>query len=147
MENKALHSEMDAYVQEAQARVAENRAARAAEIEEAKAAAAEKAANDGTEVYSPDLTAAAVNTGNTAKGIEDLNKAVNLADEDIKSLVDIATRKYINNVNLTTQAPVIQVTGQNTGSTAEDRRRLADTLRDIILEQSAAGSASVVAPV
>lgn len=38
-------------------------------------------------------------------------------------------------VRVTTQAPVIQVTGQNTGNTAADRVRLAQAIRDVLVEQ------------
>ena len=66
-------------------------------------------------------------------------------EEDIKSLVDLATRKYINNINLTAQTPVINVTGANTGNTPEDRRALAAAIRDIIVEQAASGSVRTTA--
>lgn len=49
------------------------------------------------------------------------------------------------NINLTTQSPVITVQGQNTGNTAEDRQNLANTLRDILLEQTASGSVRTTA--
>lgn len=63
--------------------------------------------------------------------------SVSLSEEDIKLLVDMATREYVNNINLTAQAPVINVTGQNSGDTELDRQALADTLRDILIEQAA----------
>lgn len=63
-----------------------------------------------------------------------------LEREDIKSLVDIAERRYVNNINLTAQTPIINIHGQNTGDTAADRQALANTVRDILLEQAAAGS-------
>lgn len=69
-----------------------------------------------------------------------IQKAVNMSEEDLKSLVDVAERRYVNNINLTSQAPVIQITGQNTGNTAADRKNLADTIRDILVEQVASGS-------
>ena len=68
-----------------------------------------------------------------------------MSEEDIKSLVDVAERRYVNNINLTTQSPVITVQGQNTGNTAEDRQNLANTLRDILLEQTASGSVRTTA--
>ena len=71
------------------------------------------------------------------KGIE---KSISMSEEDLKSLVDVAERRYVNNINLTAQTPVINISGQNTGRTAEDRQRLADTIRDILVEQVAAGS-------
>ena len=55
----------------------------------------------------------------------------------MKLLVDMATREYVNNINLTAQTPIINVTGQNTGNTELDRQYLAEAMRDILLEQSA----------
>lgn len=69
-----------------------------------------------------------------------IQKAVNMSEEDLKSLVDVAERRYVNNINLTAQTPVINVTGQNTGNTQADRMNLANTIRDILVEQVAAGS-------
>ena len=72
--------------------------------------------------------------------VSDIKKAVNMSEEDLKMLVDMAERQYVNNINLTAQTPVIQVSGQNTGNTKEDRKALANTIRDILLEQSASAS-------
>ena len=58
----------------------------------------------------------------------------------MKSLVDVAERRYVNNINLTAQSPVINVNGQNTGNSQADRMNLANTIRDILIEQVAAGS-------
>lgn len=69
-----------------------------------------------------------------------ISKSTTLANEDIKSLVDMAERRYVNNINLSTQAPVIQIQGQNTGNTAEDRRALADTIKMMLVEQRASAS-------
>lgn len=66
--------------------------------------------------------------------------AVSSTEEDIKALVDVAERRYISQVNLTAQTPVIHVTGANTGDTAEDRRSLANAIRDILIEQASSGS-------
>ena len=73
----------------------------------------------------------------SVKGIE---KTVSMSDEDIKALVDVAERRYVNNINLTSQTPVINVSGQNTGRTAQDRRALAEAIQRILLEESASGS-------
>ena len=75
---------------------------------------------------------------NSAVG--NIEKAVNLSEEDLKSLVDVAERRYVNNINLTAQTPVINITGQNIGNTAADRQNLANAIRDILIEQVAAGS-------
>lgn len=66
-----------------------------------------------------------------------IKRSVSLAEEDMKLLVDMAERQYVNNINLTAQTPVINVTGQNTGNTEMDRRSLANTIRDIIIEEAA----------
>lgn len=66
-----------------------------------------------------------------------LKRSVSLSEEDMKLLVDMAERRYVNHINLTAQTPIINVTGQNTGDTGLDRQRLADALQRILLEQSA----------
>lgn len=66
-----------------------------------------------------------------------IRNSVALSEEDIKLLVDMATREYVNNINLTSQTPIINVTGQNTGDTEMDKRALADAIRDILIEESA----------
>ena len=63
-----------------------------------------------------------------------------MSEEDLKSLVDVAERRYVNQVNLTAQTPVITINGANTGRTAADRQNLADAIRDILVEQVAAGA-------
>ena len=78
--------------------------------------------------------------GDIAGDVSSINKSSTLANEDIKSLVDMAERRYVNNINLSTQAPVITVQGQNTGNSAADRRALAETIKDIIVEQRASAS-------
>lgn len=83
------------------------------------------------------------------KNIEDdvgkIQKTVTMTDEDLKSLVDVAERRYVNNVNLTAQTPVINITGQNTGNTTADRQALANTIKDILIEQVASGSTRTTA--
>ena len=69
-----------------------------------------------------------------------IEKSVSAAEEDIKSLIDLAERRYVAQVNLTSQTPVINVSGQNTGSTAADRKALADALAEVLVEQASAGS-------
>lgn len=77
---------------------------------------------------------------NIADNVGSIEKSVNMSEEDLKSLVDVAERRYVNNINLTAQSPVINVIGQNTGNTQADRMNLANTIRDILIEQVAAGS-------
>ena len=80
-----------------------------------------------------------------ADSVSGIEKSVSMMDEDLQSLVDIAARRYVNNINLTSQAPVINITGQNTGNTAADRQNLANALRDILVQQVAAGSEQTTA--
>lgn len=77
------------------------------------------------------------NLSSIAGDVSGIQKTTSLADEDLRSLVDMAERRYVNNINLSTQAPVIQVQGQNTGNSAADRRALADTIKDILSEERA----------
>ena len=78
----------------------------------------------------------------SVKGIE---KSVNMSEEDIRALVDVAERRYVNNVNLTAQTPVITINGANTGRTAADRQNLANAIRDILIEQVSSGAARTTA--
>lgn len=80
------------------------------------------------------------NLNSIAGDVSSIKKSVNMSDEDIRSLVDIAERRYVSNVNLLTQAPVINVQGQNTGDSAADRKALGDAIRDILIEQASAGT-------
>lgn len=74
------------------------------------------------------------------KSVSGIAKAVDMTQEDIKSLVDVAERRYVNNINLTSKTPVINISGQNTGHTAADRQNLANAIRDILIEESASGA-------
>lgn len=80
-----------------------------------------------------------------ADSVSGIQKSMEMTDEDLQSLVDIAERRYVNNINLTSQAPVINITGQNTGNTVADRQNLANALRDILVQQVAAGSVQTTA--
>lgn len=82
--------------------------------------------------------------GNIDKNTGKIAKTVDLSDEQIKMLVDVAERRYVNNVNLTSQTPMITVQGQNTGDTEKDARNLADTLRDVLVDLMNAGSTVTV---
>ena len=76
-----------------------------------------------------------------AGDVRGIKKSVDLSDEDIKSLVDVAERRYVNQVNLTAQTPVITINGANTGRTAQDRRALADAIELVLREQLSSGAA------
>ncbi len=66
-----------------------------------------------------------------------IKRSVALSEEDMKLLVDMAERRYVNNINLTAQTPVITINGQNTGDTAQDLQWLENALQRILLEQAA----------
>lgn len=84
-----------------------------------------------------DISQSSSSTAGSAGNIE---KSIDATQEDIKSLVDVAERRYVNNINLSAQTPVINVNGQNTGRTAADRQNLANAIRDVLLEQMSSGS-------
>ena len=115
-------------------------------FESSMAAGEEKALSLANSFSDFSLTSAvATSIKDISDDVNSIKKSVSMSEEDIKSLVDMAERRYVNNINLTTQSPVITVQGQNTGNTAEDRQNLANTLRDILLEQTASGSVRTTA--
>ena len=120
LQNKINQFQRDKEI--AMARLAASKAAKASEPEIPKI---------------PDYTPQLSGISGSVKGIE---KAVKMSDEDIKALVDVAERRYVNQVNLTSQTPVITVNGANTGRTAQDRRALADAIEQILREEWASGS-------
>ncbi len=79
-------------------------------------------------------------SGKTADNTSALKDAVDMTNEDLKMLVDMAERQYVAQVNLTSQTPVININGQNTGNTAEDRAAMADAIKRVLLEQRASGT-------
>lgn len=90
--------------------------------------------------YGKYIDEASNNLASIAGDTKAIKNAVDMSDETLKMLVDMAERRYVNNINLTAQSPVIQVQGQNTGDTMADRYKLADALRDVLLEQASAGA-------
>ena len=72
--------------------------------------------------------------------VSNIEKSVKMSDEDLKSLVDMAERRYVNKINLTAQTPVINIRGANTGNTAADRKALADAIQTVLMEQLASTS-------
>ncbi len=113
------------------------RAARLQGIEEAKA---EAAGFGDYSRFSGSWGDMANNLSSIAGDTKAIKNSVDLTDETMKMLVDMAERRYVNNINLTTQSPVIQISGQNTGDSKEDRRRLVNMLRDALLEEMSAGA-------
>lgn len=79
-------------------------------------------------------------SGKTADNTSALKDAVDMTNEDLQMLVDMAERQYVAQVNLTSQTPVININGQNTGNTAEDRAAMADAIKRVLLEQRASGT-------
>lgn len=69
-----------------------------------------------------------------------IKKSVDSSKEDLKALVDVAERQYINKINLTTQQPVITVNGQNTGNFKEDLQSLVDAITEILIDQTSSGA-------
>lgn len=109
----------------------------------------EKAANAGNEGAGlgeipgmSDLTSATKDVG---KDVKSIKKDVSLSNEDLKSLVDVATGKYVNQINLTSQTPVITINGQNTGDTKADVDAMIDKLKLTLAEQWAAGASRAIA--
>ena len=68
-----------------------------------------------------------------------------MSQEDLRSLIDVAERRYVNHVNLTAQTPIITVNGANTGRTAADRQALANAIRDVLVEEASAGAVRTTA--
>ena len=115
-----------------------NTAARQQEIADAQKELAE--AGNETDVFASDNAPTYDQVQEIGGGVGSIAKSIDATQEDIKSLVDVAERRYVNHINLTAQTPVINVTGQNTGRTAADRQNLANAIRDVLLEQMSSGS-------
>lgn len=85
--------------------------------------------------------------GGIGSSVANIEKEVAMSQEDIKHLVDIAERRYVNHINLTSQSPVITVNGQNTGRSQDDANTLARKIAQVLMEQTSAGSTrSIVFP-
>lgn len=133
-------ADRDAALEQMQADRLADHAARQQEIADRQAAGTSAGASSND--YLADIADSSASTAGSAGGIA---KSLDIAEEELKNLVDMAERQYVNKINLTAQSPVININGQNTGNTAADRQRLADTLRDELLEQINAGSATTSA--
>lgn len=116
------------------------------DYEDTMANFSDKFAKFGTSLSDFSLTnALATPLNNISDSVKGIERSVNMSDEDIKALVDVAERRYVNNVNLTAQTPVITINGANTGRTAADRQNLANAIRDILIEQVSSGSTRTTA--
>ncbi len=95
--------------------------------------------NGGTDYskYVDDFANALSTLNDISDSVNSIDKTVSMSDEDIKSLVDMAERKYVTNVNLTSRTPVINIHGANTGNTEADRQALADAIDRVLTEQMA----------
>ena len=87
--------------------------------------------------YVDDFANALSTLNDISDSVKGIDKTVSMSDEDIKSLVDMAERRYVTNVNLTSQTPVINIHGANTGNTEADRQALADAIDRVLTEQMA----------
>lgn len=66
---------------------------------------------------------------------------VKLSDEDLKIYRDLAERRYMNNVELQTLAPQINVSIPESAAKNLTSQDIADKLKTILIEQAAAGTA------
>ncbi len=80
------------------------------------------------------------NVAGIADSVKGIERSVDMSNEDIKSLVDIAERRYVNHINLTSKAPVLNIQGQNTGNTRRDFKNLEQILLNLLAEQTASGA-------
>ena len=116
------------------------------DYEDTMANFSDKFSKFGTSLSDFSLTnALATPLNNISDSVSSIEKSVSMSEEDIRALVDVAERRYVNNINLTAQTPVINISGQNTGHTAADRQNLANTIRDILIEQVSSGSTRTTA--
>lgn len=140
LENTAAQAARNADLSKLKAGILANRLSRSVEIASKKAETASGTGDAYNYNGQSELTQIASDIGDIKGSTSKIAKDVDMSNEDIKSLVDVATRQYINKINLTSQTPIINVNGQNSGDTQADRKALADKLRDIILEQAASSS-------
>lgn len=138
IENKAAQATRNSELSTLKANVMANRLSRAVEISQRKAENAAGGSYNGG--YAATIDGIAGDVGDIKGSAASISKAVDMSKEDIKSLVDVATRQYVNKINFNSQTPVINVSGANTGNTEADRKALADTIKDIIIEQAASSS-------
>lgn len=138
IENKAAQATRNSELSTLKANVMANRLSRAVEISQRKAENAAGGSYNGG--YAATIDGIAGDVGDIKGSAASISKAVDMSKEDVKSLVDVATRQYVNKINFNSQTPIINVSGANTGNTEADRKALADTIKDIIIEQAASSS-------
>lgn len=137
IENETAKSQRNAELSKLKAQIMANQLERDVEIQKKKAESQTEYAGG---MSGADYDSLANDVAGIKSDTGSLKKSVDMGNEDIKSLVDVATRQYVNKINLNSQTPIINVSGQNTGNTPEDRKALADTIKDIIIEQAASAS-------
>ena len=69
-----------------------------------------------------------------------IESEVKLSDEDIRMFQELAERKYMNQINLKTLAPNIQVSVNGAGGRDATADEIADAISKVLLEQQAAGT-------
>ena len=83
------------------------------------------------DAQTPQAIKAADDLGSINKNVGAIRKSVDMAEEDLKSLVDYATRRFVAQFNLQHLAPQITVNGQNTGNTIADAEAIAETIKQM----------------
>lgn len=78
------------------------------------------------------------NVGKVGK-VGKIDHPVKLSDEDLKMLLDIADRDYVNNINLTQLTPSVHVE-VNTGGGAVDEDAVAERIKHLLIEQAASST-------
>ena len=122
-------------------------AARQTEILAKQLAASQEEASQQAGVYDFQVPASEDTLGQIAGDTSAIKKEVSMSEEDIKSLVDMAERQYVNNINLTSQAPVITVNATNNSGAPLSAKDIANAVCDILIEQSASSSVRTTARV
>lgn len=81
-----------------------------------------------------------LNIGNvdTVGKVKNVEGDVKLADEDLKLYRDLAERRYMNNVELQTLAPQIQVTIPESAAQNLTAQEIADKVKVVLIQQAAA---------
>ena len=138
-----------------QSQVESNAAAREAQLSQMRAEAQANQAQRLAEIASAKAEIEKPTTENTEHipGFEEIKKvdsvgkvksfegSVNLSDEDIKMYRDLAERRYMNNIELQTLAPQINVSIPESAAKNLTNQDIADKLKEILIEQAAAGTA------
>ena len=123
---------------EAEAQKAERLAEIAAAKEQAQAAG--EAAGGGSSEIPPYQEANIDKVGTVGK-VKSIDGDVNLSDEDIKMYRDLAERRYMNQIELQTLAPQINVSIPESAAGHIKAQDVADALETLLIQQQAAHTA------